>query len=65
MALLDVETVSKTSVILLVDKEEVGSIGATGMHSRFFENSLAEVMDRKGEYSELKLKRALANSLML
>ena len=61
MALLDVETVSKTSVILLVDKEEVGSIGATGMHSRFFENSLAEVMDRKGEYSELKLKRALAN----
>ena len=65
MALLEVESVDKTSVILLVDKEEVGSIGATGMHSRFFENSLAEVMDRMGQYSELKLKRALQNSLML
>lgn len=65
MALLEVENVEKTSVILLVDKEEVGSIGATGMHSRFFENSLAEVMDRMGQYSELKLKRALQNSLML
>lgn len=65
MALLEVDSVEKTSVILLVDKEEVGSIGATGMHSKFFENSLAEVMDRRGEYSELKLKRALQNSLML
>lgn len=65
MALLEVENVEKTSVVLLVDKEEVGSIGATGMHSRFFENSLAEVMDRMGQYSELKLKRALQNSLML
>lgn len=65
MALLEVESVDKTSVILLVDKEEVGSIGATGMHSRFFENSVAEVMDRMGQYSELKLKRALQNSLML
>lgn len=65
MALLEVDSVEKTSVILLVDKEEVGSIGATGMQSRFFENSLAEVMDRMGEYSELKLKRALQNSLML
>ena len=65
MALLEVENVEKTSVILLVDKEEVGSIGATGMHSRFFENSLAEVMDRMGQYSELRLKRALQNSLML
>ena len=65
MALLEVESVDKTSVILLVDKEEVGSIGATGMHSKFFENTVAEVMDRKGEYSELKLKRALQNSAML
>ena len=65
MALLEVDYVEKTSVILLVDKEEVGSIGATGMQSRFFENSVAEVMDRMGEYSELKLKRALQNSLML
>lgn len=65
MALLEVDSVEKTSVILLVDKEEVGSIGATGMQSIFFENSVAEVMDRMGEYSELKLKRALQNSLML
>ena len=65
MELLEVDSVEKTSVILLVDKEEVGSIGATGMQSRFFENSVAEVMDRMGEYSELKLKRALQNSLML
>ncbi len=55
----------KTSVCILVDKEEIGSVGATGMHSKFFENMVAEVMDRTGEYSELKLRRALANSNML
>lgn len=65
IALLESENVEKTSVVLLVDKEEVGSIGATGMQSRFFENAVAEVMDRLGEYSELKLRRALANSQML
>ena len=64
-ALLDTETVERTAVCLLTDKEEVGSIGATGMHSRFFEYNVAEVMDRMGEYSELKLKRALSNSAML
>ena len=65
MALLDLDRVNNTSVILLVDKEEVGSRGATGMHSRFFENAVAEVMDRMGQYSELKLRRALSNSKML
>lgn len=65
MALLDLDKVEKTSVILLVDKEEVGSQGATGMHSRFFENAVAEIMDRLGQYSELKLRRALSNSAML
>ncbi|MGM9972649.1 MAG: aminopeptidase [Clostridiaceae bacterium] len=54
-----------TQVALFVDKEEVGSIGATGMESRFFENTVAEVMDLAGDYSELKLRRALANSKML
>ena len=44
MALLDLEETKYTSVILLVDKEEVGSIGATGMQSKFFENTVAEVM---------------------
>ncbi len=54
-----------TKVAIFVDKEEVGSIGATGMESRFFENTVAEIMDLTGEYSELKLRRTLANSKML
>ncbi|MDZ7542909.1 aminopeptidase, partial [Clostridium perfringens] len=54
MALLDLDQTKYTSVVLLVDKEEVGSNGATGMHSKFFENVVAEVMDRLGEYSGLK-----------
>lgn len=65
MALLDLDEVKYTSVVLLVDKEEVGSNGATGMHSRFFENTVAEVMDRLGEYSSLNLRRSLSNSKML
>lgn len=65
MAMLEVDKVEKTAVCLLVDKEEIGSVGATGMESRFFENTVAEVMDRTGEYSELKLRRALKNSKML
>lgn len=65
MAMLDVDKTKYTSVVLLVDKEEVGSNGATGMHSKFFENAVAEVMDRLGEYSSLGLRRALSNSKML
>ena len=65
MAMLDVDKTKYTSVVLLVDKKEVGSNGATGMHSKFFENAVAEVMDRLGEYSSLKLRRTLANSKML
>lgn len=65
IALLDLDKSKYTSVVLLVDKEEVGSNGATGMHSKFFENVVAEVMDRLGDYSSLKLRRALANSKML
>lgn len=65
IALLEMETSEKTSVCLLVDKEEIGSVGATGMQSLFFENTVAEVMDRCQEYSELKLRRALKNSKML
>lgn len=64
-AMLDVEKVDRTICCLLVDKEEVGSMGATGMQSRFFENSVAELMELMGEYSELKLRRCLANSCML
>lgn len=65
MAMLEIEKTDKTCVCLLVDKEEIGSVGATGMQSRFFENTVAEVMDRVGEYSDLKLRRALKNSKML
>ena len=55
----------RTLVCLLVDKEEIGSVGATGMHSKFFENTVAELLDRMGEYSELKVRRAMQNSVML
>lgn len=65
MATLAQEKVKYTSVCLLVDKEEIGSVGATGMQSRFFENTTAEVMHAAGQYSELLLRRALKNSMML
>lgn len=64
-ALFELKETDRTAVCILVDKEEVGSIGATGMHSKFFENAVAELMDRLGQYSELKLRRALQNSHML
>lgn len=64
-AMLDVEATDRTLCCILVDKEEVGSIGATGMHSRFFENSLAEIMNLTGEYSELNMRRCLSRSCML
>ena len=65
MALLEMQEIDRSAVCLLVDKEEVGSIGATGMESKFFENMVAEVMNCMGDYSELKVRRALANSRML
>lgn len=64
-ALFRLEETDRTAVCLLVDKEEIGSVGATGMHSRFFENCVAELYDRMGDYSELKVRRALQNSVML
>ena len=64
-ALMDIENPDKTCVALMVDKEEIGSVGATGMTSRFFENTMAEIMNLTGDYSELKLRRCLANSKML
>lgn len=54
-----------TSACLLVDKEEIGSVGATGMQSRFFENTVAELVAAMGDYSELKVRRALTNSRAL
>ena len=64
-AQIEIHDLKRTSCTLLVDKEEIGSVGATGMRSRFFENALAEVMNLCGEYSELSMRRALANSCML
>lgn len=65
MAMFEIKEPDKTCCCLLVDKEEVGSIGATGMHSRFFENIAAEIIDRIEGYSDLKLRRCLTNSKML
>ena len=64
-AMLEVTDVERTSVCLLVDKEEIGSVGATGMQAHYFENALAEVMELAGEGGGLALRRALANSRML
>lgn len=64
-AMLAQDKVKYTAVCLLVDKEEIGSVGATGMQSRFFENATAEVMYAANQYSELLLRRALKNSMML
>lgn len=64
-AMLEVEDTEYTTCCLLVDKEEIGSVGATGMQSDFFEDMVAEVLDRLGQYSELALRRCLRNSRML
>ncbi len=64
-AMLEMEDVDKTSCCLLVDKEEIGSVGATGMQSRFFENTLSELIELENGYSGLKLRRCLKNSRML
>ena len=64
-AMLNTKKCKRTSCTILVDKEEIGSVGATGMQSHFFENTVAELMELMGEFSELKLRRCLANSRML
>ncbi len=64
-AMLEVTSSDRTACCILVDKEEIGSVGATGMQSKFFENAVAEVMNLTGEYSELNMRRCLAHSCML
>ena len=64
-AMLEVEDLERTACCILVDKEEIGSVGATGMHSRFFENVVAELVALTVGESELKVRRALQNSKML
>ena len=64
-AMLEIGQTERTACCILVDKEEIGSVGATGMHSRFFENTVAEILALMGETSDLKVRRALQNSRML
>lgn len=65
LAMLEVENPVYTTCCLLVDKEEIGSVGATGMHSKFFENTVAEILHLMGETSNLALRRTLSRSHML
>ncbi len=64
-AMFEVENPERTSCCIFVDKEETGSQGATGMHSRFFEDIVAEVMELTGDGNALKIRRALHNSMVL
>ena len=64
-ALLKLENPKTTAVCIISDKEEIGSVGATGMHSRFFENTVAEILALTGDYNDLRLRRTLQNSYML
>ena len=65
VAMLEMDAPKRTSCCLLTDKEEIGSVGATGMQSRFFENTVAELLEGMGVYSDLTFRRTLSNSFML
>lgn len=65
LAMLSEKEVKRTSCCILIDKEEIGSVGASGMTSKFFENTVAEFLALSGQYDELTLRRTLANSKML
>ncbi len=66
-AILDMDEcdLERTACCILVDKEEIGSVGATSMKSRFFENTVAELIALTGEYCDIRVRRALTNSKML
>lgn len=64
-AMLEMENPEKSACCLLVDKEEIGSVGATGMQSHFFDDTVAELLSLNGDYNDLKLRRCLKNSRML
>ena len=65
MAILDSENLDRTSCAILVDKEEIGSVGATGAHSKWFENVIAEVINKMTNYNDLILRHTITNSFML
>ena len=64
-AILQIKKPQRTSVCLLVDKEEIGSVGATGMHSKFFENAVAEILALEGKTGDVSVRRAMSRSFML
>lgn len=65
MAMLEVKDMKRTACCILTDKEEIGSVGSTGMRSMFFENVLRELLEGMGVYNELTVRRTLMNSFML
>ncbi|MCD1146889.1 aminopeptidase [Peptoniphilus sp. KCTC 25270] len=64
-AILEVDAPKETAVAIFADKEEIGSVGNTSMSAKFFENAVAEIVNAMGDYSELKVRRALANSKVI
>ena len=64
-AILDTKVPEKTAVCILTDKEEIGSVGSTGACSVFFENCVAEIINKQDKYNDLKVRHALENSAML
>ncbi len=64
-AMLEAKGIKRTACCILTDKEEIGSVGATGMRSMFFENVVRELLEGMGVYSELTVRRTLMNSFML
>lgn len=64
-AILEIENPQYTASVLCADKEETGSNGNTGMHSRFYENTVAELINMQSTYSDLKVRRAFSNSKVL
>ncbi len=65
VAMMEMEAPKRTSCCLLTDKEEIGSVGATGTQSRVFENTVAELLEGMGYYSDVVLRRTLRNCSML
>ena len=64
-AILELEVPEKTAVTIFADKEEIGSMGNTGLQSRFFENAIAEILEKYEGSTDIKLRRVFANSELL
>ncbi len=64
-AIAETDVCEKTSVCLLVDKEEIGSVGATGMQSQFFAYTVAEILDNMEGFHQIKFNRVMSNSKVL